>query len=83
MARRNRLPPGDDGHTIISMNVDGMPGFREEPPEKAATPPQAPLSGRETRWMILGSLKAALLVGAVFAMGIALFVLVTIKISGQ
>lgn len=72
---KNRLPPGDDGHVIAPMNVEGMPWHKPERRETAGgAPPSAPLSGSESRWMIWGALKAALVVFAVFAAGICLFV---------
>ena len=77
---KKRLPDWDDGRTIASMNVDGMPGYREpapaprEDPDHPGQPVERPvISGQETRWMIFGSLKAALLVAGVFSVALAGF----------
>ncbi len=77
---KKRLPPGDDGHTIASMNVPGMPWYSDtektpqNPGEAPRNPPSA-LTRQETRWAMWGALKAALLVTAVFAAGIVVLVL--------
>ena len=90
MARRKQppLPEGDDGHTIVSMNVEGMPWYRPEagsPPDGAAARETAqrglprrdpvPLTREETRFFTWGALKAALLVVGVMCLGIVLFIL--------
>ena len=60
-----RLPEGDDGRTIVDMNVEGMPWYA----------PGSDRSKDESRVFIWGALKAALLVTGVMCLGIVLFVL--------
>ena len=78
MARRVRsnLPEGDDGKTIVDMNVDGMPWYvRDRQKREAAggkheemTPEQL----RAYKWAaIRAGLTVALIFGAVFALFIA------------
>ena len=83
MARRNRadrLPEGDDGRTIVSMNVEGMPWYTPERPGAAGEgdAPKRPddaMTREESRMFTWGALKAALLVVGVMCAGIVLFVL--------
>ena len=80
MKKRNpALPEGDDGRTIASMNVEGMPWYR--PAADAPAAEQAagqekhtPMSASEARMYTAGAVKAALLVTLVMCGGIALFV---------
>jgi len=74
MAREKgpRLPEGDDGKTIVNMNVDGMPWFMQrknqvEPGKEPLTPAQL----RQYRW---AAVKAGLLVALVFGAAFALFI---------
>ena len=77
MKRRDRsnLPEGDDGRTIVPMDVDGMPGFfrREDRPvtpngDDGLTPEQR----RAYRFAaVRAALAVALIFGAVFALFIA------------
>ena len=74
--REPRLPEGDDGRTIASMNVEGMPWYRPE--RKGAPgvgPAPAPMTRQETRLFTWGAVKAALLVVGVMCLGLVLFVL--------
>ena len=84
--RKNRLPEGDDGRTIVSMNVDGMPWYTpgqeaRKTPESEEESPARPvgkaalLTREETRYYTFGALKAALAVVGVICLGIILFVL--------
>ena len=82
--RERPLPEGDDGRTIASMNVEGMPWYtpdaaaqgREKPSgESAARPRPAPLTRREAREYTFGALRAALLVTGVMCLGLVLFIL--------
>ena len=75
---RDRLPEGDDGRTIASMNVEGMPWYS---PEKPGTPPvqdgKQPgdgLTRRQMRMYTASALKAGMLVTLVMCLGIVLFV---------
>ncbi len=78
--KKHNLPEGDDGRTIASMNVEGMPWYapegqsargRKQSPETRGEPV---LTGRESRYYTWGALKAALLVIGVMCGGIILFV---------
>ena len=75
--RKPRLPEGDDGRTIASMNVEGMPWYRPERKEAAGGKGPEPLSmtREERRMFTWGALKAALLVVGVMCLGLVLFVL--------
>ncbi len=89
MTRKNKphLPEGDDGRTIASMNVEGMPWYRpeqtgqrlEEPenqePREGASKAGTPLSRQEAREYTFGAMKAALLVTGVMCLGLVLFIL--------
>ncbi len=82
MARRKReasLPEGDDGRTIVSMNVEGMPWYAPDKPgvgdKDAPQRPATPLTRKESLFFTWGALKAALLVIGVMCAGIVLFVL--------
>lgn len=82
MARRKReasLPEGDDGRTIVSMNVEGMPWYAPDKPgvgdKDAPQRPATPLTREESLFFTWGALKAALLVIGVMCAGIVLFVL--------
>ncbi|MDO4867752.1 MAG: hypothetical protein Q4C10_14575 [Clostridia bacterium] len=92
MARRKNsgkenLPAGDDGRTIVSMNVEGMPwyvpgetGDRQQGTENreqgtGGDGRRFELTREETRFFTWGALKAALLVVGAMCLGIVLFVL--------
>ena len=78
MARheKSRLPEGDDGRTIVNMNVEGMPWYSRNQ-EKAPKPGPAdfgltPGQKRAYRWAaVKAALAVALIFGAVFAAFIA------------
>ena len=81
--RKPDLPPGDDGRTIVHMNVEGMPWYA---PEKENVPgeteekgkaarPEAAVTRQEARYYTWGALKAALLVVGVICGGVILFIL--------
>lgn len=70
----------DDGRTIVSMNVEGMPGYRPPaPPEK----PREELSRRETRRAVLAALGAALGLVTAISAGLVLFLLFCTEIWFQ
>ena len=81
MARNDRrvrsLPEGDDGRTIVSMNVEGMPGYvpRQTEAQGQGNAPETVLTREEARFFTWGALKAALLVVLVLCAGMVLFVL--------
>lgn len=72
--KRDRLPEGDDGHTIANMNVEGMPWYR---PERSDLPPAASskddLTKKQVRIYTASALKAGLLVAGVMSLGLVLF----------
>ncbi|MBR5537546.1 MAG: hypothetical protein IKU58_06560 [Clostridia bacterium] len=90
MARKDRVYEDDDGRTIADMSDLSRPGmlggFRkvqrpaapqpEEPqrdePWREAEPLMTP---EERRWYVLGALKAAILIGLAFIVGLGLVVL--------
>ncbi len=77
--KRSRLPEGDDGRTIASMNVEGMPWYT---PERPDLPPQTEtnaaykdgLNRKQMRMYTASALKAGLLVALVMSLGMVLFV---------
>ena len=87
MARKKKEKFEDDGRVIASMNVDGMPwhmGGSPAPGAENISDEQAEanraeltkLSKKDTFFMILGVVGAALAVAAVFALGYLAFILV-------
>ena len=88
MTKRNRkLPEGDDGRVIASMNVEGMPWYapgKQTPGAESGEAPAAQtrtvMTKQEARYYTWGALKAALLVTLVLCGGIALFVLFCVKV---
>jgi len=74
MARRNNLPPDDDGRSYADMNIDGMPWFsgkaKEERKDKKVN-----LSRSEARSAAFGAVAAALLITLIFAAVFAGFIL--------
>lgn len=76
--KRNRYPD-DDGRVIAPMNVEGMPWHTK------ADAPASTLSGwmldkRQTRYAMLGALKASMLVAGVFSLAMILFVLFALNV---
>ena len=77
MARRNRprLPEGDDGRTIVNMNVDGMPWYsrqKENPNPSQGDWDLTDEQKRAYKWAaVRAALAVALIFGAVFAAFIA------------
>ena len=66
--RKKSLPEWDDGRTIVSMNVPGMPGYRAEQKNGGSSGVPFAATKRETWWIIKGALRAALFIGAIFAL---------------
>ena len=64
----------EDEIVVANMNVEGMPWYTP-PREKGAADEGAPPSRRETLRMVASALKAALLVGGAFAVGLLAFLL--------
>lgn len=80
--KRSRLPEGDDGHTIASMNVEGMPWYTPERPDlpqadtedaNAKKGPKDGLTPRQARMYTLSALKVGLLVAIAFSLMLVLF----------
>ena len=66
----------DDGRTIASMNVEGMPWYvpgRADAPE--ATPESARMTREERRAYIWAAVRSGLLILLVFALAFFLFLL--------
>ena len=76
MEKQKKTFEGDDGRVVAKMNVDGMPWYmraqRQKTPENNDF---SDLSKEETRAIIGGAVKAALLIGGVFFVVFALFIL--------
>ena len=73
---RANLPEGDDGRTIVDMNVEGMPWYSPKCPEAGGRGAEATeMTRAEGRVFVWGALKAALLVVGVMSAGLVLFVL--------
>ena len=82
MANNRKIHEDDDGRVIANMNVDGMPWhirdgmLRRE--KEQSTPNRldfSDLTEDETREIVKGTMKAALLIGSAFMVGIGLFLL--------
>ncbi len=74
--RRERLPEGDDGRTIANMNVEGMPWYRPETPDRPPVSDSGSkdeLTKKQVRMYTASALKAALLVASVMSLGLVLF----------
>ena len=74
---KKRLPPGDDGHTILSMQA--LDPLAQATPDRASTeldkgPESMPPSPKEMRWILFASLRAAFLLAAVFSLAIVALV---------
>lgn len=69
----------DDGRTIVSMDVDGMPwrsaGKKTQQGADAGRTQTETLTREESRYYTWGALKAALLVVGVMCAGLVLFIL--------
>ncbi len=76
MNRRRRGAHGeDDGRVLVSMQVEGMPGYTGNSRAKQPNPPREPLTKRETRQLIAAGIKWALLGSAGFALLLVLLIL--------
>ena len=76
MKKRPPLPEGDDGQTIVNMNVDGMPGYipRDHASPEESTRQREPLSKDQIRAYRWAAVKAGLLVVLVFGAIYGLFI---------
>jgi hypothetical protein len=80
LKRKKKIYEDDDGRTIASMNVDGMPWHAAGASKSVSDAQEEPaahekLRGPERRAFTWGVLKAVLLVTAVFVVGYFLFIL--------
>ena len=72
--KRPRLPEGDDGKTIVNMDVEGMPWYLQSKnaAQGEGREPLTPEQMRAYRWAaVKAGLAVALVFGAVFALFIA------------
>lgn len=72
--KQNNEEIDEDEIVVANMNVEGMPWYTP-PSENGSADEGDPPSRKETLRMMAGALKAALLVGGVFAVGLLLFLL--------
>lgn len=72
---KKRLPDDDDGRVIAPMNVDGMPWYLDAARKNRSDSAPDDLTRSETREIIRGAVKAGLLIGSVFLIAAALFIL--------
>ncbi len=79
MAKQRKRYDDDDGRVIASMNVDGMPWYqrseRFERKKRAQASDFSDLTKEETREILKGAMKAALLIAGVFILAMLLFIL--------
>ena len=84
MARKPRIYDDDDGRTIADMSDVSRPSLMgRRAPERPEDPLSRESSGgsddyippEDRKWYVLGALKAALLIGLVFIVGLGLVVL--------
>lgn len=76
MARREkaRLPEGDDGKTIVNMDVEGMPWYLRRRNPSADVEGRDKLSPQELRAYKWAAVKAGLAVALIFAAVFGLFI---------
>ncbi len=82
MSRKpKRTYDDDDGRTIAPMNIEGMPWYKPEAPERRpdGTEPE-PLTKEEARMYTLAAVKAGLTIVSVFGVAIYIFLLFCDKI---
>ena len=76
MEKKRKSFDGDDGRVVAKMNVDGMPWYmRDRQQDGPENSDLSDLTKDETREIIKGTVKAALLVGSVFFVVFLLFIL--------
>jgi len=78
--KKRKVYNDDDGRIISNMNVDGMPWYAPQIPEvkqaeNKAQEEKIKLTKRDEIALLWGVMKAALLVGAVFAVAFTIFIL--------
>ena len=79
MAKQRKQYDDDDGRVIASMNVDGMPWYqrsqRFERNKREQASDFSDLTKEESREIVKGAMKAALLIAGVFILAMLLFIL--------
>ena len=78
--REKRVYDDDDGHVIANMNVEGMPWYRKEQPWDE-TNSERRYDKVQTRAIILGTLKAALLIAGAFIGAFLIFILILCAVA--
>ncbi len=56
----------DDGHVIANMNIEGMPWYRKEEKWHVKDKQDPKYDKKETWYIILGTVKAALMIAGAF-----------------
>lgn len=74
--KKKREYDDDDGHVIANMNVEGMPWYRKEQQWDDKNTKAPRYSKEQTRYIILGTLKAALLIAGAFLGAFLIFILI-------
>ncbi len=83
MKTKPNFIPGDDGHTVSNMNVEGMPWYREDKPGCSGTaqnPDNNPPSWKESFQAMGAVWKASFLITAVYSLIIILVILFLIQL---
>lgn len=79
MAEQHKRYDDDDGRVIASMNVDGMPWYqrsqRFDRNKREQASDFSDLTKEESREIVKGAMKAALLIAGVFILAMLLFIL--------
>ena len=79
MAKQKKHYADDDGRVIASMNVDGMPWYqrseRFDRNKREQASDFSDLTKEESREIVKGAMKAALLIAGVFILAMLLFIL--------
>ena len=78
--KKKRLPDWDDGRTVADMSGISPQKtiFLNFKKTNHTVKPESSLSQRERWWVALGALRAALLIGLVFAVGLGLVILILV-----
>ena len=66
----------DDGRVVANMNVDGMPWYSPPRPELESSSDNGPteLTRKETFWMLMGAMKAGLVVAGILSLALIIAV---------
>ena len=90
--------PEDDGRTVASMEDVGRPAFfeaadrlkefgerkkmRDMEPVTRRDIPEEEISGEERRWYIFGAIRAGLMIGGVYVVGLGAVILLLLCLWG-